>query len=95
MQYVNEALDVLDVRNQIFELSAQTVVPYDGTTYNAYTLEVFVDRGDIFRDSDDNAAPAKVIGIDIAFATKLSNGVVPEFAVGHAEFDPQYLVNAG
>ena len=95
VQYVNEALDVLDVRNQIFELSAQTVVPYDGTTYNAYTLEVFVDRGDIFRDSDDNAAPAKVIGIDIAFATKLSNGVVQEFAVGHAEFDPQYLVNAG
>ena len=90
VKYVNAALDVLDQRSQVFMLNSQTIVPYDGVTDNAYKLTVY-DGGDIF---DDNK-PAKLIGIDVSFATRLSSGDVREFAVGHAEFDPQYLVNAG
>ena len=90
VKYVNAALDVLDQRSQVIMLNAQTIVPYDGVADDAYKLTVS-GGGDIF----DNNVPAKLIGIDVCYATKLSSGVVREFAVGHAEFDPQYLVNAG
>lgn len=89
VKYVNEALDVLDQRSKKIVLNAQTLVPYDSTD-DVYKLTVY-DGEDIF---DDNK-PAKLIGVDVNFATKLSNGVVSEFAVGHVEFDPQYLVNTG
>lgn len=60
---------------------------YDSSE-NAYKNSVMT-YVDLF---NDNAAPS-LIGIDVSYVVQTNSGPIKQFAVGHAEFDPQFLLD--